>query len=174
MDAIRIVVTSANPVKRQSVERAFQQVFQSNLLELIVYPAHSGVSSQPLSEEETLRGAMNRAQAAVEVYGPAAFCVGIEGGVASFGADMLAFAWVAICFQHRWGKARTASFLLPKPIQHMIQAGMELGEADDQYFGTQNSKQNQGAVGLLTHGLIDRTSLYTPAVILALIPFIKQ
>ncbi len=173
MDAMRVVITSANPVKRKSVELAFGQVFPSQVMEYIVYPASSGVSAQPLTEQETLQGAVNRAMAAVEVYGPAAFCVGIEGGVAPFGTDMLAFAWVAICYQQRWGKARTASFVLPKPIQHMIQSGMELGEADDRYFGTHNSKQNQGAVGLLTRGLIDRTSLYTPAVIMALIPFMK-
>ncbi len=170
---MHVVITSANPVKRKSVQRAFGRVFPSQVMEFIAYPTSSGVSAQPLTEEETLQGAINRAKAAVEVYGPTAYCVGIEGGVAPIGTDMLAFAWVAICYQHRWGKARTASFILPKPIQRMIQSGMELGEADDRYFGTHNSKQNQGAIGLLTRGLIDRTSLYTPAVIMALIPFMK-
>ena len=50
---------------------------------------------------------------------------------------------------------------------------MELGDADDQVFGTHNSKQKGGAVGLLTHQLIDRTAYYREAIILALIPFVQ-
>jgi non-canonical (house-cleaning) NTP pyrophosphatase len=48
---------------------------------------------------------------------------------------------------------------------------MELGDADDLVFARQNSKQKNGAVGLLTADAIDRLELYIPAVIFALIPF---
>jgi len=47
---------------------------------------------------------------------------------------------------------------------------MELGEADDVVFGTNNSKQANGAVGLLTDNALTRAELYTEGVILALIP----
>jgi non-canonical (house-cleaning) NTP pyrophosphatase len=50
---------------------------------------------------------------------------------------------------------------------------MELGEADDLVFGQINSKQQNGAIGILTNDLIDRESLYRPAVIMALIPFLN-
>jgi non-canonical (house-cleaning) NTP pyrophosphatase len=46
-----------------------------------------------------------------------------------------------------------------------------LGEADDIVFGRSNSKQDNGAVGLLTDNVIDRAQLYEHAMILALIPF---
>ncbi len=41
-------------------------------------------------------------------------------------------------------------------------------------FKKQNSKQQNGAVGLLTNDLITRETLYHQAVILALIPFLNQ
>jgi len=52
-----------------------------------------------------------------------------------------------------------------------VRQGKELGEADDLVFAKENSKQDNGAVGLLTGNVIDRTALYQQAVVLALIPF---
>jgi len=40
-------------------------------------------------------------------------------------------------------------------------------------FKRENSKQKDGTVGMLTHGIIDRIQYYKPAVILALMPFMK-
>jgi len=40
-------------------------------------------------------------------------------------------------------------------------------------FTQSNSKQQNGAVGLLTHDVISRKSLYVPAVQLAYIPFLN-
>jgi len=56
----------------------------------------------------------------------------------------------------------------------LIQAGMELGHADDLVFQAQNSKQQGGSVGLLTHGLITREAYYQQAMVLALIPFLNE
>ena len=53
----------------------------------------------------------------------------------------------------------------------MIKEGKELGEADDIVFNRNNSKQENGAVGILTGDVIDRMKYYTEAVILSLIPF---
>jgi len=51
---------------------------------------------------------------------------------------------------------------------------MELGDADDQVFSKNNSKQQNGAVGLLTDDVISRKSLYLPAVQMAFIPFLNS
>jgi non-canonical (house-cleaning) NTP pyrophosphatase len=56
----------------------------------------------------------------------------------------------------------------------LIQDGMELGHADDLVFQAQNSKQQGGSVGLLTHGLITREVYYQQAMVLALIPFLNE
>ena len=53
-------------------------------------------------------------------------------------------------------KAKSACCQLPPKVIELVQTGMELGDADDQVFGQTNSKQQMGAIGLLTHGVIDR------------------
>jgi non-canonical (house-cleaning) NTP pyrophosphatase len=67
--------------------------------------------------------------------------------------------------------ARTGSFELPPEVARLIYAGMELGDADDQVFGKQNSKQQNGATGLLTRHILTREQLYRQAIILSLVPF---
>jgi non-canonical (house-cleaning) NTP pyrophosphatase len=69
------------------------------------------------------------------------------------------------------GKARTGAFFLPPAVARLVNEGIELGEADDMVFGRTNSKQKNGAVGLLTGDVIDRRLYYEQAVVLALIPF---
>ena len=51
---------------------------------------------------------------------------------------------------------------------------MELGEADDFVFKRKNSKKKDGAVGILTNGLIDRRKYYEEAVVMSLIPFLNK
>jgi non-canonical (house-cleaning) NTP pyrophosphatase len=72
------------------------------------------------------------------------------------------------------GKARTATYYLPRETAKLVKGGMELGHADEVVFGGQNSKQKNGSVGLLTGDVIDRRAYYEEAVVLALIPFRNQ
>lgn len=83
-----------------------------------------------------------------------------------------AFAWVIIKGKNgKFGKGRTGTFFLPPKVAELIRQGKELGEADDIVFQRKNSKQENGAVGILTGNVIDRTKFYTEAVVMALIPF---
>jgi inosine/xanthosine triphosphatase len=131
----------------------------------------SGVADQPLSDEETLKGAMNRVENAYTSYPVADFWIGIEGGVKIIENELAAFAWVVVKSKDLTGKARSATFFLPPAVKELIEKGMELGTADDIVFGHTNSKQQGGAVGLLTANVIDRKQLYEQAVVLTLIPF---
>lgn len=166
-----IVVASKNPVKIQAVEAGFRSLFPEELFEVVGVSVPSGVSDQPMTDEETFLGAKNRADRASLVVLDADLFVGIEGGVEGVGSDELAcFAWVVVKSGDQYGKARTGTFFLPKPVVALIKEGKELGEADDIVFGRTNSKQESGAVGILTGGVVDRAKYYTEAVILALIP----
>ena len=81
------------------------------------------------------------------------------------------FAWVVILDSSREGKGRSGEFFLPIKVAELVNQGLELGEADDRVFAQHNSKQKNGAVGLLSADAITRAELYIPAVIFALIPF---
>ena len=132
----------------------------------------SGVADQPMNDGETYQGAWNRASNAGKERPDADFFVGIEGGIEEKSSDMEAFAWVVIQSKDKgFGKGRTGTFFLPPEIAELIRQGKELGAADDIIFGRTNSKHGNGAVGILTGDVIDRTAYYTEAIVLALIPF---
>lgn len=167
----KIVVASKNPVKLNAALLGFSSLFPNEQFEIIGTSVPSGVSDQPMGDEETLAGAMNRVEAAYGLGG-GDYYVGIEGGVAEVQGEMHVFAWVVVKSDAgRVGKGRTGVFLLPHKVASLIREGYELGVADDMVFGERNSKQNHGAVGLLTDNTIDRTSYYHHAVILALVSF---
>jgi inosine/xanthosine triphosphatase len=160
----------------------------------------SGVPDQPLTDASTLRGAYNRAVRLRELEPGADFWIGIEGGVdtepdyglgSGLGLDldgagegegtggdkaMQSFAWVVVLGRDangrvKMGKARTATYYLPRETAALVRGGMELGHADEVVFGQKNSKQQGGSVGLLTGNVVDRRRYYEEAVVLALIPF---
>ena len=191
---IQVVVGSKNPVKIESVKQGFAAMFPSSQqFNVVGVDAASEVSDQPMSDNETLQGARNRAKHASNMMKDADYFVGVEGGCAKVGTELSVFAWIVV--QHRdkrCGKARTATFFLPQEVTELIEQGKELGEAgerfdasvlsrfptylakDDIVFRRDNSKQSNGSVGLLTNDAITRTTYYIPAVILALIPFIND
>lgn len=166
-----VAVASTNPVKLQAARQGFERMFPGECFDMLPVSAESGVSSQPRSSAETRRGALNRARAAQQLAAQADYWVGIEGGVEEENGHMAAFAWIAVLSPKTSGLSRTGSFFLPDAVARLVRQGLELGEADDRVFGRTNSKQENGAVGLLTGDVLDRAGLYRQAVILALIPF---
>lgn len=167
-----IVVASLNPVKIAAARDGFARLFPELSWEAQGFDAPSGVSHQPMGDAETLAGAEGRCAAARRAHPTADYIVGIEGGCGEDPAGLEAFAWVvAYDAQGRVGRARSGSFLLPPAVAALVRQGVELGVADDQVFGRSNSKQANGAIGLLTQDVIDRYGLYAHAVVLALVSF---
>lgn len=167
----KILVASKNPVKIRATLAGFHAMFPDEQFEVDTVVVPSGVGEQPYSDEETLQGAMERAEAACRKQTDADYWVGVEGGIEEAEDGMKAFAWVVVKSVDMLGKGKTGTFFLPPAVAELVRDGKELGEADDIVFQRQNSKQEMGAVGLLTDNLIDRTEFYTVAMILALIPF---
>ena len=170
---INVVVGSKNPIKIKCTQLAFAQAFPDYIVDVEGVSVPSGVSDQPMTDLETWQGAKNRTLKAKTQFTNADYWVGIEGGIEDSNSKMEAFAWVYILSADKNGEARTATFQLPKKIQALVRKGIELGVADDMVFNRKNSKQTNGAVGILTKDLIDRADYYQPAVVLALIPFIN-
>jgi len=166
-----IVLASQNPVKVQATLDGFQKMFPGQTFDLQTVSVPSGVHDQPTSEQETLQGARNRARGAAQHVPQADYWVGIEGGVADTAQGLAAFAWVVVTSAQVTGQARTGTFFLPEPVARLVRQGKELGKADDIVFERTNSKQKEGAIGLLTGNLVNRAGLYEHAIILALVPF---
>ena len=101
------------------------------------------------------------------------FWVGIEGGAQRRGDGIEVFAWIVIQDVYREGLSRTSTFSLPPGIVQLLDQGIELGHANDLFFGESHSKQKGGAVGSLTNQMLSRTEYYIQPVLLALVPFLK-
>lgn len=169
---IKIVVASKNPVKIDAVRDGLS-AFLKKSFEITGVSVPSGVSDQPMSDAETLEGAESRVKNAQRLFPGFDYYVGIEGGVEPNASGLMAFAWIVISNGAQTGKARSASFFLPPEVARLVHDGMELGDADDVVFRKINSKQDNGAIGLLTNDVITRKTLYIPAVQMAYVPFLN-
>ncbi len=170
-----IIVGSENPVKLGAVQMGFARVFASESFTIQSISINTDISKQPQGDAETLRGALVRATKAHETRPDADYAVGLEGGIEDGGDEMSAFAWIVVIAKDgRIGKGRTATFFLPREVARLVRSGIELGKANDSFFGVENSKHDLGAGGLLTKGVLKRPEYYSQAVILALIPHINQ
>ncbi|CAM3646685.1 inosine/xanthosine triphosphatase [Parendozoicomonas haliclonae] len=165
---LRVCVASLNPAKLAAVESAFTEVF-TNPVSIEGVAVSSGVPDQPLSNEETLAGARNRVTNAEQAMPEADYWVGLEAGI----EGEHTFAWMVISNGKTRGESRSAALPLPPAVLTGIAQGKELGDVMDEQFGTTNIKQQGGAIGLLTGGLLSRSSVYHQALILACIPFIN-
>lgn len=166
-----IVVGSLNPVKIAAV-RAVIDRFRPEAAVTGVAVA-SGVADQPWGDDETQRGALTRAKAALDAT-DADLAIGLEGGVVVLpDGSMRTCAWAAAVDRDgREGLGGSLAVPLPEIVAARLRAGEELGHAMDAVAAVVGTKHGRGAVGILTAGLIDRQRAYEPLVAYALAPWL--
>ena len=74
----KIIVASKNPIKINAVKLGYSKVFSNLDFECEGVSVPSDVSDQPMSNQETLQGAINRAIHAKSDFPHANYWVGIE------------------------------------------------------------------------------------------------
>ncbi len=163
----KVIIASLNPAKINAVKSAFEAVFPIQSLTFEGVSVPSEVADQPMSNEETKLGALNRVRNAKHAIQDGDYYVGLEAGI----EDNVTFAWMIVESKTQRGESRSASLMLPPEVIEKLQHANELGDVMDEVFGTDNIKQKGGAIGLLTQHLLTRSSVYHQALILALIPF---
>ena len=142
----------------------------------------SGVSHTPLSREELMAGARQRAEAlqriARESGAPWKYFVGLEGGL-----DVVPFENSRRVFLESWAYVADASaagffgqsggILIPEPLaQRVVDEGVELSDAIDSFAGGNGIRDANGAWGILTRDIITRQEAFRIAVIHAFAPFL--
>jgi inosine/xanthosine triphosphatase len=166
----QIAIGSKNPVKIGAVQMIIDRVWPA--ADLISVNTPSGVSTMPMSDAECLSGARQRASAALEMTG-ADLAIGLEGGVNPEPEGLMLLGWVvAMAPDGREGVAVTARLPLPPTIAGRVLSGEELGPVMDDLLNRSNTKQQGGAVGALTGGIILRKEAFATAVAYALAPFV--
>ncbi len=166
-----VAVGSTNPVKIQAVQHSIQRVWPN--AEVTGVAVASGVRVQPLSDDEAIEGAINRARAACQQMG-SDLGIGLEGNTTETTHGLFVTGWAAAVDRAGTvGMGGSGRFRLPPTLAARVRAGEELGPLIDVWAGQQNTKQKQGAVGIITNGLISRTAALETAVIFALTRFLN-
>jgi inosine/xanthosine triphosphatase len=156
---MRVAIGSTNPTKVEAVKRVL-----GDNIELLQIEAPSFVSEQPFGDEETLKGALNRAKACLETA-EVQFAIGLEGGVANTEYGLMVINWGALVDNS--GKEYIASgarTVLPGEVDQEIQSGKTLGEAIDIYTRRKGVSKKEGAMGIITNGRINRDEMFAHVV----------
>jgi inosine/xanthosine triphosphatase len=169
---LTIAVGSTNPVKLAAVQAVLSKAFTDSRFVSLTAP--SGVPEQPWGDEQTRLGAFNRARQAQAESG-ARYGVGLEGGLIETSAGLMTCAWCAMVDGGgKVGYGGGVHILLPPVVANLIKQHGELGPAMDALTQKQNTKQKQGAVGILTRGLLNRQAAYEQLVAMAAGPFVTD
>lgn len=167
-----VAVGSINPVKVKAVEKAFKEVWPQKEIMVRGIEVDSGVSSQPMSDEESIQGATNRAQKSLKELN-ADYGVGLEGGLHKIGSHWFDSGWMVVVDKKgNVGIGSSIKMHTSDKLMNHIHNGKELGEATDIEFKVTNSKQGDGHFGLMTNNLVTRTDGYRQGLISALARFI--
>ena len=169
---LTIAVGSTNPIKLAAVQAILSKAFSDSHFVTLETP--SGVPEQPWGDEQTRLGAFNRARQAQAETG-SHYGVGLEGGLIETSAGLMTCAWCAMVDgRGKVGYGGGVHILLPPVVANLIKQHGELGPAMDALIQEHNTKQKQGAVGILTQGLLNRQAAYEQLVAMAAGPFVTS
>lgn len=169
--AFAVAVGSSNPAKVAAVRSAVALILPDETVAVCGYDIPSGVRDQPMSHDEAITGARNRATGARAAQ-DAEYGVGIESGLEQIAGMWFTSGWVAIVDRH--GNTSLVCSMLrqvPAAMIDLVQQGMELGHATDKVFGTVDSKRSTGLIGVLTGDILTRESVFRDATIAAFATF---
>jgi inosine/xanthosine triphosphatase len=170
---MRIAVGSTNPAKLAPVHETFSRHFQQ--IDVIGLDVSSDVSEQPVTDEETFRGARNRAIRALETALDASFGVGIESGLQRCSYGWLEHSLIVILSREGTiGIGASAGVVLPDQVIERVCSGETLEQVIDDYFGTHRIGEGIGMFGLLTDGTVTRAHGIQHGVALALARFLHN
>ena len=168
---MKIIIGTKNKAKAQAVINACSTILQNP--EFMNLDVPSEVSDQPIGDEETLRGAGNRARNAMrEGNGDLAF--GLEGGVRELDGKLFVCNWGVL--QLKDGTrfiAGGAQIPLPEEVAKPVRAGEELGPVMERYTQNEGIRQNEGAVGVFTVGIVNRGEMFEHIVKLLIGQYLK-
>ncbi|HXK38130.1 MAG TPA: inosine/xanthosine triphosphatase [Candidatus Paceibacterota bacterium] len=171
---IKIIHGSLSPSKVAAVDRTLLQHF-STPFTLISIPVDSGVSEQPRSLAETVRGAKIRACEAL-IHGKGDLGIGLESGIAEFPGSRSGAMEITVCavFNGKnYALGTSAGFEVPVPVMGDIIANTHTLTDGFESVGFIKSKaereHGEGNILVkLTHGLMKRQDQNEQALLTAL------
>jgi len=175
----RVRVGSTNPPKIAAVRSALEAYVPD--VEVEGLAVESGVARQPVGIAEIVRGARNRAAAALAAD-RCDLAVGVEDGLVPFpelGGEVFNVGCAALCDGERTSLGLSAGFAYPPVCTRSALAGEPIGELFDRFFAErrgelarESSALSVGNVGKLTLGRLPRAEYARHAVLCAVVRFL--
>jgi inosine/xanthosine triphosphatase len=182
-----IAVGSTRKPKVAAVGEALQEIVNllapGTSIEIVGVEVESGVNHTPLSREESMRGARQRAETlqriAQQEAKPWNYFVGLEGGLDSISENgqrrVFLESWAYVSDGTRGHFGRSGAIELPEALaEEVFVRGTELSVAIDQFAGEVGIRDAQGAWGVLSGNKITRQEAFRVALIAAFAPFFNQ
>jgi inosine/xanthosine triphosphatase len=173
---MRIAIGTKNSAKVQALEETLKgyPIFE-NGVQIFPFSVPSEVSNQPLSIEETILGAKNRAKNSFIACDSCSYGFGIESGLIEAPGATTGFLHVTVCSIYNGADyyvGLSTGFEVPPAILSMVKdEKMALCDACLQSKITTNTSigSQEGLVGILTNGRLDRKTYSKQAITSALV-----
>ncbi|OGY12215.1 MAG: hypothetical protein A3A58_00580 [Candidatus Blackburnbacteria bacterium RIFCSPLOWO2_01_FULL_41_27] len=157
---MKIALGSTSIDKANILKEILGEFFKD--LEFQTYDVSSGITDQPLDEETTITGAINRAQTIRERNIKSDLFVGLEGGLSLIHNNYFLVCVVALI--NKKGDlflGISSKLRLPKEVSEKIKKGERFGNVVREY---QHKNKNDSVLYKFTECLINRKKLFSEAI----------
>ncbi|MFA5076968.1 MAG: inosine/xanthosine triphosphatase [Candidatus Micrarchaeia archaeon] len=161
---------SANPSKKQGLAQGAKKIFKNSSVRTL--KVQSRIREQPF-EQETLKGAENRAKSAYSATN-ADFGIGFESGLFNFGDGLYDIAICAVFDGERTTFGTSMGFQMPKLAIELLNQHKDLGAAMSELTGIDKIGYKKGAIHYLSNGVLTRQQMNEQAFLCAMIPRISE
>ncbi|MHA2226372.1 MAG: inosine/xanthosine triphosphatase [Candidatus Hodarchaeales archaeon] len=178
--AVKVLVTSKNPVKIRATREAFSYFYSDFVLSSFevnnLDPERTQLNSQPIGDDQTFKSSRWRVERARKYKPEFDYYVGIEGGitVTRFSQDRIV-VYSSVGNHTYIETVRGCEIPIPHSwYSKLVQnPEIELGDLVAEISGVPNIKQKQGAIGFLTNNFLQRFDILKHSIIVALIPYLS-
>ncbi len=184
---MKIALGSKRAAKIEALQQAAARIASINSawqnVQIIARSVSTNTPAMPLTDEELMRGARERALAAqkdllAEALS-AQFYVGLEGGFHSVSLDgtqhTFLRGWAFATDGVRESYGASPSIIVPESIvRRVIDGNTELGVVIDKVAGEHDVRSRQGAWGVLSSDLLTRAMSFELALVAAFAPFYNE
>jgi inosine/xanthosine triphosphatase len=174
-----VAVGSTNPAKVKGTKLAFSHAFESRTLAVKAVKTIPFVGAQPLTLDETVEGAQERAMFALESARPD-FGVGVEAGLVELGkgwpGHYLNIQVAAVVdSKGRLSFGCSSGFPIPgRFVKKLKQSRGELDRYTHELVGDKKVREEEGIVYHLSKKRLSRVQMTEQCVSMALMPWLNR
>lgn len=156
---MKIALGTTSKGKKRFLEKALRKKYKS--FTVMPVEVDSGVSEQPLSHDETIKGSTNRALKSFEKVNGASFSIGMEGGMHEINGHYYYFTAVCLFDGESTYYGLSDSIPLPKKVSDLVNKGGYVGYTIREYL---NKHPDDEAFYKLIKPIIDRDHFFNKAI----------